>query len=274
MGFFPKEELSKFKRQKAPDLRQEHLDAHDDAEKNKLFRKYPYALKELSEGDWEYIRKYRGNVLYERNYRLEQGLKFPGFITDTRVRSTEPYYSWWKELFLDNEDLVSPRGNLGMEFLCNGCPVILCGIAPGFSDLSRGEPKWLLGPSSKLLHKLLYCIGVYPYFTNIYKKSFTGNNSDAASAKELDQALRLLGQEINILGNEIWSGSKMIYIMTLGKYKEYSSIMKYVKIFQSVKMVQLYHPSYFLRNGAVSIENSIVKQEIDKAKKLLDMGEE
>lgn len=269
MKFLPDNKAKKKVEEPSKDEHLDHNAKHDSSERHKIFRKYPYNLKDLTEEDWDYIHRHRGEVLFDKVYTLDQGLKFPGFIADTSVE-TEDYYSWWNHYFGSDLDLVSPRGNLGSKYRINNCPVIVCGIAPGCSDLSRHEPKWLLGPSSKLLHKILYCAEVLPYFTNIYKQPADRNNTGAISESELAASLRVLGQEIDILCDSVWKKADKVFLITLGKYKEYSEILSRVKTSKLIQSVSLYHPSYFLRNGATTIENSMIKKEIEKVRRLFN----
>jgi len=226
------------------------------------FRRYPYELKDLKESDWTYIHKYRCSFAYPEEYKLEQGLKFPGFILDRGN-----YFNKYKEFInfiqknFEYSKLVSPRGNLSSKYWYIDKPAIICGIAPGYSNLSRNEPKWLLGPSSKILHKILYVLETYPYFTNIYKNSFIHNNTDAAKDEELDSSLRLLGEELDIIYN-IYKNN--IVIITLGSYREYSGVLKYCKNRNYFKVVNTYHPSYYLRNGVTSVNDPLVRKGIEK----------
>lgn len=224
-----------------------------------LFRRYAYKLSDLSDEDWTYINTYKCTFQKTDDYKLEQGLKFPGFIIDENADYDA--FKKFSDKYFMAANVTSPRGNLGSKFRCDNNPVVVCGIAPGYSNLSRNEPKWLLGPSSKILHKMLYCLGIYPYFTNIYKTAFKENDTKNVGKKVLDTSLKLLSVELNLLLSTLWKSANVVYIITLGKYSEYAAISSFS---DKLKVISTYHPSYYLRNGATSIDHELVKKGMAK----------
>jgi hypothetical protein len=137
----------------------------------------------------------------------------------------------------------------------------VCGIAPGSHLLERGSSKWLLGPSSKLLHKILLSLRIYPYFTNIHKAEFDKNNSNSASIDVINKAIRILIEEINILIRTVWKNLDNIYIITLGKYSEYSLFEDSMNS-SKITFISTYHPSFYLHKNITSIENPVVQKAI------------
>ena len=229
---------------------------------------YSYDLNKLTEADWQYITKNKTIFLdYTGNEKLEFLLRFPGFLIDNKS-SVTTYKEFYNKNFVGGL-IDPPRGNLSFDQSYEK-PLILCGIAPGFSNLDRNAPKWLLGPSSKLIHKILYCLNKYPYFTNIFKAPFTNNNSNSAKSEYLENSLKNLNLELNIIYENFWKKTKSITVLTLGKYIEYTLMPKYIKIPVEIRYINMYHPSYFLRKGIVSIEHPILKDIIRQTKEQLE----
>jgi uracil-DNA glycosylase family 4 len=154
------------------------------------------------------------------------GVKFPGF-----QGPNTNYMNFYRQEF--SSVFTPPRGNLNAD-------IVVCGIAPGYSPYSFKEPKWLLGSSSKILHKLLIEHNVYPYFTNVFKKPFL-NNEIRYVSEELLRAVDILYQEILLIAPK--------QVIFLGKYNEYSLISHRLT---DTKVSSLNHPSYINRTNSYS----------------------
>lgn len=239
------------------------------------FRSYSYELKNLTDDDWTYIHENRGNFLELDEFELVQALRYPGFILDKNSFRCEffdqinNYKEWWARHFQDTS-LVSPRGNLAstkyrFKSGQNEWPVVVCGIAPGYSTLSRNEPKWLLGPSSKVLHIVLASLGIYPYFTNIYKEAMVNNNTSSVDRSIIKSSIRMLIKELKLL-DAIWN-CPVIYVITLGNYKEYSLLHEILP--SKFKIVKSWHPSYLVRNGVPISGKELLKKNILNLRKEL-----
>jgi len=172
--------------------------------------------------DREKLLSLKREVLFER-IPVEDGLKFPGFFGENK-----DFFTFYVDRLYNV--FTSPRGNL-----IDGYAII--GFAPGDSIQSFGEPKWLLGPSSQTLHRLLTEFEIYPYFTNVFKKPFRDNRPDY-SHEELTEAIEVLLEELQLLSTD--------KIILLGKYSEYQSVIDLYKE-KPVKIIQIHHPSYVNR---------------------------
>lgn len=240
-----------------------------------IFRRdYSYTLSQLDSRDWEYIHLNTGKVINIKDgsqkldsdtITLENCLRYPGLIVDTEEAKNSLQKYFGTEF---PKDLILPRGNLSTYFRFNNIPTIVCGIAPGYSEIDLQAPKWLLGPSSKLLHKILFRIGICPYFTNIYKKSFVGNNTKCVSKDYYLESAKLLTKELKLLLNDVWSDSYRVFFITLGNYNEYKQFLRNLdlKIKERLIYIPVYHPSYFLRQNITNTDHDQIKSEIDKIK--------
>lgn len=242
-----------------------------------IFRvNYPYTLSKMTAEDWTYVQSSKGTCqIITEDLRLEQAIRYPGFLLDSH-RPEE--FSKFYEQYLKFDDLTIPRGNLSSKFITSsGNPLIVCGIAPGFSTYSSSEPKWLLGPSSKILHKMLYRLGICPYFTNIHKKSFEANNTDGADPIILNQAFKFLKLELETLYVSFFKKCNKIFILSLGKYKEYDKFRFFLAknnkvLHDKIEFVSTYHPAYYLRNGIHSVDNEIILKEITRLNEIFMKG--
>lgn len=113
-----------------------------------------------------------------------------------------------------------PRGNLYSDY-------IFVGFTPGKMKYYPCETVFLYGPTSKLLIEVLYKLNIFPFFTNYYKDY---NSYETFIIKELEFLL----------------SNKDYKIVLLGKYKDYETIKYY---FSDKEIIQLNHPSYYLRIG-------------------------
>lgn len=197
-------------------------------------------LKEIENGQVYYHREFRHGKIKEEDWhriagckntftlfkdRQEEYIYYPGFVSDKKEIIKE--YDKLVYSKFNNELIVPPRGNL-----CSNLSHIVCGIKPGHfnSHLSKISISWLIGPSSKMLSKLLLDVDVYPYFTNVYK-----NNNNIYGT---------IIDELEFLFNKFSN----VEIIFLGSYKEYDNIVSH---FQSknknIKYKKIWHPSYLIR---------------------------
>ena len=217
-----------------------------------------YSLKVLSSEDWEKINYYKSKVLFLNNGKdldVESFLKFPGFVSDD-----EEKFSKYAKFYFDNlkNKTTTPRGNLITKQ--GSIPIIVCGLAPGYSELSRGEPKWLLGPSSRLLHKMLTILNIYPYFTNVYKFSFIKNKINTANQIN---SFNLLENELSIIYNHLWVDYNYINVITLGRYGEYDGFKRFIDgspIRSRLRFINTYHPQYYIRNGMNETSDKVINE--------------
>ncbi|MFA5025093.1 MAG: uracil-DNA glycosylase family protein [Candidatus Shapirobacteria bacterium] len=217
-----------------------------------------YNLKALSSDDWEKINYYKSKVLFLNNYKdldVESFLKFPGFVSDD-----EEKFKKYAKFYSDNlkNKTTAPRGNLLIKQ--SSIPVIVCGLAPGYSEFSKGEPKWLLGPSSKLLHKMLTVLNIYPYFTNLYKNPFIKNKINSA---DQINSFNLLENEFSVIYNHLWADYNYINVITLGRYDEYNEFKDFIdgsNIRSKLRFINTYHPQYYIRNGMNETSYKVVDE--------------
>lgn len=237
---------------------------------------YSYTLSKVTKTDWSYINEETGNfapVSSDIELRLEQALRYPGLLVDRKERTNFQDFFDFERM---NGPITVPRGNLSSLFRFKvKYPVIVCGIAPGFSTLSSSEPKWLLGPSSKILHKILYKLGFCPYFTNIYKKAFEANNLDGEDKEELKLAIDKLSEEIRLLVSSYYSKEDRIFLIFLGKYAQYKVAEEAIRCTlgqNSDRIVSLktYHPAYYLRNEIDSTDHPTVAKEIERLRREME----
>jgi uracil-DNA glycosylase family 4 len=153
------------------------------------------------------------------------GLKFPGFHG-----INNDYQTFYKDQLLNVH--TAPRGNLVGDKM-------ICGIAPGESQYSFGEPKWLLGPSSKILHQLLNECNIYPYFTNIFKKPFP-KNIVKYEWPTMRVMIQWFTKEVEIVKPKL--------VIFLGKYPEYGIVHGQLFL-RKIKFIQIAHPSAISRYG-------------------------
>jgi len=157
-------------------------------------------------------------------------IKWPGTVFSSK--KAQRLYT--KEL----HDLLSvhtpPRGNLSKH-----SRFIFIGIKPGhtYAHLSKYDTSWMFGNSSTVLHKALVSLGIYPYFTNVYKDPFqeTDGNVDGI-IKELSVILHMYTKIYKV---------QMPTVVLMGDYPEYDKIEC---TFNDVLFKRIWHPSYIARS--------------------------
>lgn len=153
-------------------------------------------------------------------------IKFPGFVTDERWMADAYDEIVYKKCKFD-EEFTPPRGNLSTQLTH-----IICGYKPGHAlqHLSKFETSWLFGPSSKMLHTLLEDVGIYPYFTNVYK-----NHS-------------MLFGDILIELEYLNAILPHVVVVFLGSYEEYNRILyHFAKNDLTLRHRNIWHPAYLVR---------------------------
>lgn len=199
-----------------------------------------YSLPKIEKNEWEKIKQNKCSYKID-NSNFTSHLLYPGFC----FSNDEAVNYYYKNIYSIFESAITPpRGNLSKNN-----KYIVIGIKPGtyFSHYSLAESSWLLGPSSRMLHKLLLELGIYPYFTNIYK-----NYTDIEN-KKIDT---IVNEIVNIFYmyescydiNSI----KHLNIICLGNYKEYDILNTTLAIRSDrpyPKIHKIWHPSYILRKN-------------------------
>jgi hypothetical protein len=190
-----------------------------------IYYQKEYNLGKIKEEEWHGIARCKNTFVVSETTN-EKYIQYPGFTTDEREIVKEYNRYVYSKLNYYNE-FTPPRGNLFSDL-----SHIVCGFKPGhfYQHLSKYETSWLIGPSSKLLHKLLFDIKIYPYFTNVYK------NHDM----KFGDIITELEFFIDIFPN--------VKIIFLGSYNEYSRIVYYFSSREkNIKYRNIWHPAYLLR---------------------------
>jgi uracil-DNA glycosylase family 4 len=198
----------------------------------RYYQSHPY--------DKERILEMKGTFLDEAAIKTEDGLKFPGFIGQN-----PEYKSFYAQMSLTIT--TPPRGNILGDWM-------VCGIAPGDSAFSFGEPNWLLGPSSKILHELLLEHNIYPYFTNIFKKPFP-KNALKYPWPEMRKAIHIYMTELDLV--------KPKKVLFLGGYTEYDIMQAHLKV-RHIPHISIAHPSHVSRFGVYADWSKHFKEEMEK----------
>lgn len=203
-----------------------------------------YKLKDVSEKEKKFVLSHKGIAvsISEFSEDVKKTLVLRGpciFYESSQIaqKYIDEVYSNFKDSF------TPPRGFVG-DNVC-----IICGIAPGYSKLSFSEPKWLYGPSSELLHKMLVFNWRW-YFTNVCKEPFNENEYDDNKAREWASSLvmELLFFQKNV------KNSKLVF---LGTYPIYMKIKELILI----PSISIYHPSYLLKSPSkIQIEKNKLKE--------------
>ena len=172
-----------------------------------------YTLAKLSDIEWKNILKYKYSLIKDKGYSIENKIKYPGFISDDNKFDAAVQYV--NELYIPRfkNMFTPPRGNLSSTL-----SYIFIGFAPGYSQLSKGEPNWLLGPSSPFKDNKIE-------YTNEYFNK---------SIDDLKIELSYLFSNFNI--------KKIIF---LGHYIQFNDIINMLYVEYSI----IKHPSYFVRKG-------------------------
>ena len=184
-----------------------------------------YNLSRIKEEDWIGINGCKHTFVIDVGEQ-QKYIQYPGFATDEKEIIREYNTRVYSKLNYINE-FTPPRGNL-----FSGLSHIVCGYKPGhfYQHLSRYETSWLIGPSSKMLHRLLFDVGVYPYFTNVYK------NHDLKFGDILTELEFFI---------DVFPEAEIVF---LGSYEEYSRIVYHFSSKdKKIKYKQVWHPAYLLR---------------------------
>jgi len=184
--------------------------------------------------NWNSIERDKINVLFND----EKTNRFSGLSFSSKEDSDLYYDDFYK--FVENT-FTPPRGNVRRD-----SKYAFIGIKPGsyYAHLSKTESAWLLGPSSKILDKLLSDLNIYPYFTNVYR----------SHKDEEDKNIDLIVKEIEVLKKIC---SDMIFVF-MGNYEEYDKIINY--FLGDLNYKNIWHPSYILRGYSENKYKDWVKQ--------------
>lgn len=197
-----------------------------------------FNLSKLSDKEWNKISDQKFTYILNNK---KSNILYPGFCFSNDEAAN--YFSTNILNFIINElkAFTSPRGNLSKN---NNTIVI--GQRPGhaFAHLSKSESAWLLGPSSKMLCRLLSSCNIYPYFTNFYHSHYVKIDLNYSNIIiEILKIFKLYSKFYNI--NEF----KIIF---LGRYDEYDILKKELSKLNTVKInfINIWHPAYILRNNS------------------------
>jgi len=215
-----------------------------------------YSLSKLSEEEWKYILDKKSKVHIYKDLDIKKYIRYPGFVCNSEKQAKSYiehiYHKYFTTVF------TPPRGNISTDL-----QYIVVGFAPGYSDLSRGESNWLLGPSSKILIELFVKFNIFPYFTNVFKSPFKNNKINYTS-ELLDKSISILIDEIDFLFNT----TTVINLIFLGSYKEYDEVIKRLDN-PLLKINKIWHPSYILRDNSKLLDyHERFKTIIDNSKEI------
>jgi len=173
--------------------------------------------------------------------------------------------SLFKERIRNNYYPVVGEGN-------HQTKILFCGEAPGLNEAKSGRP--FCGAAGKILDDLLYSVGIKRedvYITNILKDRPPGNRDP--QKEEIEACSPYLERQIGIIKPQV--------ICPLGRYsmnflmekfglkdkiqgisKIHGKVFEVKTLFQSIKIIPLYHP-------AVAIYNQNMKEILEKDFKIL-----
>lgn len=193
---------------------------------DKIYFQKEYNLGKICQEDWNRIAGCKNTfIIDESQQEIQRYNQYPGFVTDEREIIKEYDRRVYKKLGYYSE-FTPPRGNL-----FSNISYVVCGYKPGhfYQHLAKAETSWLIGPSTKMLHRLLFDVGMYPYFTNVYK------NHDL----KFGDILTELEFFVDVFNCEI---------IFLGSYEEYSRIVYHFSSRdKKIKYKNIWHPAYLLR---------------------------
>lgn len=187
----------------------------------------------ISEGikNWDGIKMACDSVFVNDDPCIDH-LRFPGLVVSS-INNYHYYVQEFLSSILSAPNIIQPRGNLTKK-----SKYAFIGIRPG-----PGSPKyeagtaWLFGPSSRMLHKLLTGLGIYPYFTNVYK----AHTSHVSPEVEREYSINLFIREILTI-DEMCDNISLIF---MGNYDEYDEIIS--KLDGKFDCSKIWHPSYLIR---------------------------
>lgn len=188
--------------------------------------------------------------------------KWPGFTftSENAVKAYEKIH----DRFLKENIYVPPRGNLSIDN-----DYIFIGIKPGMShpDIIKGNMAFL-GPSGRILYKLLKEENIYPYITNVFKSPYSnGEKSFEFIIKELLVLFYIFEKiykkkKINL----VFLGSYEDYSTLVGKLDESKSFNDNFKI--QIDCFSIWHPGYLVRGYDENKINNWREQLYNKNKKV------
>lgn len=231
------------------------------------FMKYSYDQKSLTEDEWHYFEDQHSRLICTDEYDLREALQYPGLIFDAKTEenkrkcdSATCFTAFYVQMHCNTgEKMLQPHGNLGTKHTYAGIPVIVLGRMPEYTADDRGQPVFLLGEKTKLLHNMLNALNIFPYFTTIYKKDFVFSEHDRAECKVfVRQSLDNIAWEIENVRDIVTSFPKYkVFVITLGEHKEYDVLFKWISSnFIRIKSDEL---EELIKNGKAAVIENIKK---------------
>lgn len=190
-------------------------------------------LRSISDDEWATIRGQRLSYTINDSPSIVL-IKWPGTVFSSK--KAQQFYT--SNLYSDILNVPTPpRGNLSTH-----CRYIFIGIRPGHTHahLSKHDTSWMFGNSSTVLHKALVSLGIYPYFTNIYKDSTHDFDGDLSGiTKELEVVFNMYRKIYKV---------SIPTVVLMGEYTEYDRLEKFLSIQGDVNSKRIWHPSYIARS--------------------------
>jgi hypothetical protein len=184
--------------------------------------------KDLSPEDLENMKLLRKTyITLPVACNLPSILKYPGFLFSDEASAKEYYNSYFHKI---SEVPTTPRG-----YAQSGIAIV--GYKPGTIGGEKfyfPEASWMLGPSSKILSHACIELGIYPYFSNVYKDKMMEPNFNVTDTIEELKTLRKINKKLKVL--------------FLGSYEEYEKVMDGLSG-TDIECKKVWHPAYILRMG-------------------------
>lgn len=189
-----------------------------------------FAVKPAASALFPVFDEFRKTLLHCQKEPDESWARFPGVsgVSYDKLSKLRELFAEWQVPIVDKVSTpktapIYPRGYVDSK-------VVICGIAPGYTEDPYYEAAWLLGPSSRTLAKAIQDRLVY--FTNVSKQPFVRNvYSESTAAEWLESASR----EIQAINPSL--------VIFLGKFDIYASLT----LPEAVSVMHVAHPSYINR---------------------------
>ncbi|MFW6281323.1 MAG: uracil-DNA glycosylase family protein [bacterium] len=210
-------------------------------DKEKIHLISDFNLKKLQDEELNILENQKQSYIID-NKGHPKLFRWPGF-TFTSEKAMKSYKKI-HDRFIQENIYVPPRGNLSIK-----SNYIFIGIKPGMShpDITKGNMAFL-GPSGRILYKLLTKENIYPYITNVFKSPYSdGERNFEFIIKELLVIFYIFEKiyKKNNL-NLVFLGSYEDYSTLVGKLAESKSFNENFNI--QLKCFSIWHPAYLVRN--------------------------